>query len=123
MSTKVNSTTRRTGRRARRTRRQYTAMDKCQAVLAVWTERQSMSQACQRLEIAWSQLNNWQNQALDGMLAALGPKKRAEERSPELSGKLQKLLRKRGLDTEAADLVSPALQRRLSAVQKSQAQD
>jgi len=122
MSTKATSTTRKTGTRARRTRRQHTAMDKCQAVLAIWTERQSMSQVCQRLQVAWSQLNSWQNQALDAMLEALGPKKRAEDRSPELNGKLQNLLRKKGLSAEASSLVTPALQKRLSEVQTSQDQ-
>lgn len=122
MSTKATSTTRKTGTRARRTRRQYTAIEKCQAVLAIWTERQSMSEVSRRLQVAWSQLNSWQNQALDAMLEALGPKKRAEDRSPELSGKLQNLLRKKGLSAEASSMVTPALQKRLSEVQTSQDQ-
>ena len=80
----------------RRTRRRinYTALEKCRAVLALWTERRTMTELCKELSVNWTQLDTWQNKALEGMLIALEAR-RKEERQPALNSRLQKLLEKR----------------------------
>ncbi len=111
VSKNVDKTTGRAPRQA------FTPVEKCRAVLSVWTEQRSMSELQNALNISWTQLNSWQDLALDGMLQALTPKTRATDSTPALSGKLQKLLAKRGLTEEPPTDVTPALEKRLSQIQ------
>ena len=60
-------------KRARKGSR-HTAKEKCRAVLTVWTERRKAGEVCRELGIAWSVLNQWQEQAMEGMLVALQPR-------------------------------------------------
>lgn len=117
MSTKAKSTTK-TSRK--RVRRRHTALEKCQAVLAIWTERRSTSEIGKQMGVSWSQLRTWQDQALEGMLRALEPRQKAADRPAALTPKLQKLLASKGLTEAAAQTVTPALQKRLSEIQKAQ---
>ena len=79
----------------RKSRVGYSAKQRCEAVLSVWTERRKPSEVCKELQIAWAQLNQWEDQALKGMLGALEPRQRKESaRPPVLSAKLVKLLEK-----------------------------
>lgn len=119
MSTKAKSVTTST---RKQTRRHYTAQEKCQAVLAIWTERRSMAQVGKDLQVSWSQLHVWQDQALSGMLQALEPKTKATDRPSPLSVKLQKLLAKRGLVEQVSGTASASLQKRLAEVQDTQKQ-
>jgi hypothetical protein len=81
-------------RRAERT--PYSARDKCQAVLAIWAERRKPAEVCQELGIRWVQLNQWQDQAMEGMLKALEPRTRTEqEKGPALGPKLAQLLERK----------------------------
>jgi transposase-like protein len=83
-------------RRAERTH--YSAREKCQAVLAIWAERRKPSEVCQELGIQWVQLNQWQDQAMEGMLKALEPRTRTEqEKGPALGPKLQQLLERKAV--------------------------
>src|SRR5512137_413399 len=52
----------------------HTAKEKCRAVLTVWTQRRKAGEVCRELGIAWSVLNQWQEQAMEGMLVALQPR-------------------------------------------------
>mgnify|MGYP003973903531 CR=1 FL=1 len=115
-STATSTTDRKT--RPRRQRRTYTALEKCRAVLAVWTEARTASEMARDLQTTWTQLNAWQKQALDGMLQALEDRRRKRPRSAALNGRLQRLLEKRGLAEEASETVAPALRKRLAEVAK-----
>jgi transposase-like protein len=52
----------------------YGAVEKCRAVLAVWTERKKASALCRELGVSASLLWQWQDRALSGMLEALEPR-------------------------------------------------
>jgi hypothetical protein len=47
------------------------ALDKAQAVLAVWTERCKPVDVCRQFKINWMTFNHWQRRAMEGMLQAL----------------------------------------------------
>ncbi len=71
---------------------------KCQAVLQVWTERQSISEVCRSLDVQRPQVERWEELALEGMLKNLEPKRVGDLSEPEkasLSSHLEKLLEKR----------------------------
>lgn len=78
------------GRKA--SRRRYTAAEKCRSVLALWTERSSGAELCKQLGVTWSQLSQWQEQAMEGMLLGLEPKSRGPNGNTPLSVRLQALL-------------------------------
>lgn len=71
-----------------------TAVEKCQAVLSVWTEKRSPSEACKALSVPWTVLQYWQKRAMEGMLQALEPRVNLEK-GPALSPRLQALLLER----------------------------
>jgi transposase-like protein len=52
-----------------------------------------MSQVCREMSISWSLLDQWQNQAMEGMLTALSPKR--PQTNQELPSRLQKLMDKK----------------------------
>lgn len=84
-------------KRERRENRVFTGQEKSEAVLSIWSERRKPSEICRELSINWAVLNQWQNQAMKGMIAALEPKRgNKEERGPALGPKLEKLLEKAG---------------------------
>jgi len=74
----------------------YGAMDKCRAVLSIWTERRKPSEICRELSVPWVALPYWQKRAMEGMLQALEPRVRLEK-GPALSPRLQAMLEKRRL--------------------------
>ncbi len=74
--------------------RQYSAQQKAQAVLAVWTERRKPNEICRELGVGWTILDGWQKRALEGMLQALEPRVNLEKGSA-LSPRLQSLLSRR----------------------------
>ena len=71
-----------------------TAVEKCRAVLSVWTEKRSPSEVCKSLSIQWSVLQYWQKRAMEGMLQALEPRVNLEK-GEALSPRLQTLLLER----------------------------
>lgn len=95
----------------------YGAMEKCRAVLSVWTERRKPAEVCRELCIPWMALSLWQKRAMEGMLQALEPRVKLD-RGPALSPRLQALLeRKRlGIMTTAAQ---GKLENRLSKIQET----
>ena len=75
------------------TRRSFTAREKSEAVLAVWSERRKPSELCRELGINYAMLLGWQRQGLEAMMRALEPRtKSAEQKGAALGPKLEKLL-------------------------------
>lgn len=74
----------------------YGAMEKCRAVLSIWTERRKPSAICRELSIPWMVLSQWQKRAMEGMLQALEPRV-SLDKGPALSPRLQTLLDKKRL--------------------------
>jgi hypothetical protein len=94
----------------------YGAMERCKAVLSVWTERRKPAEVCRELSIPWMVLSMWQRRAMEGMLQALEPRVNLD-RGPALSPRLQMMLEKNRL---ALALPSQGrLQSRLVKVQGS----
>jgi transposase-like protein len=52
----------------------HTAEERCRAVLSVWTERRKPGEVCRELGVTWNLLNQWQDQAMEGILLALQPR-------------------------------------------------
>lgn len=95
----------------------YGAMEKCRAVLSVWTERRRPAEVCRELSIPWMLLSLWQKRAMEGMLQALEPRVKLDK-GPALSPRLQALLEKKrlGIMTTAAQ---GKLENRLSKAQEN----
>src|SRR5512147_522938 len=91
------------------------AMEKCQAVLAVWTERRKPAEICREMQIPWMVLEQWQKRAMEGMLQALEPRVRLDK-GPALSPRLQALLDKKRLTTNT---VQTRLGKTLSRAQET----
>ena len=91
----------------------HTAQEKCQAVLALWTERRKPGEVCREMGVAWSVLQQWQDRAMEGMLMALQPRVQVE-RGVALSPRLAVLLEKKS-QTE----LMRGLDRRLKKLQKN----
>ena len=76
-------------------RRRFTAAEKCRAVLALWTERSSGAELCKELGTTWNMLNLWQEQAMEGMVQSLEPKRSAPCGNTPLNPRLQGLLERK----------------------------
>jgi len=74
----------------------YTAQQRVQAVLAVWTERRRPAEVCRELAITEKVLSHWETRALSGMLQALETPARREP-GPALSPKLERLVARQAL--------------------------
>jgi len=92
------------------------AMEKCRAVLSVWTERRKPAAVCRDLGIKWTILMHWQNRALEGMLQALEPRRNLEQ-GAALSPRLLALMEHREKSLLARTAAGPQdrLASRLSA--------
>ncbi|HBC89037.1 MAG TPA: hypothetical protein DCZ94_19020 [Lentisphaeria bacterium] len=99
--------------------RSFSASEKCRAVLTLWTEKKNSSAVCRELTIKWTQLNIWQNQALEGMFRALDTGQSTEKvmlgtrlerlldrktdpRPSRLEKRLDMITRKKGVQPESA---------------------
>lgn len=80
----------------RRTIQNFGAMEKCRAVLSVWTERRKPAEVCRELSIPWMMLSHWQKRAMEGMLQALEPRVNLDK-GPVLSPRLQAMLERKRL--------------------------
>ena len=94
-------------------RKLYSAQEKGQAVLSMWAQNRKPGSITKELGISWSLLNHWQQVAMQGMLSALSPRLEAEEKSPILPPKLQKLLERQLLKKQTK------LEKRLQKVQEA----
>lgn len=95
----------------------YGAMEKCKAVLSVWTERRKPAEICRELSIPWMVLAHWQKRAMEGMLQALEPRV-SLDKGPALSPRLQALLEKKRL-TLLTSTVQGRLEKTLSKAQEA----
>ena len=77
-----------------RTRRVFDPKEKITAVLSIWTEQKTLSQLCNEMKISWTLIDRWQNQAMEGMLTALSPK-RKKDQLKQLNPKLIQLIDKK----------------------------
>ena len=71
--------------------RPFTAQQRVQAVLAIWTERRRPGEVCRELTITPKVLSQWEMRALAGMLQALETQS-GRDAGPALSPKLERLL-------------------------------
>jgi len=72
----------------------YTAEQKAQAVLAVWTDRVKPSEVMRTMKISYMTLHHWQVRAMEGMLQALESRVNLQD-GAALSPRLRNLLAKR----------------------------
>jgi transposase-like protein len=72
----------------------YTASEKAQAVLAIWTERVKTAEVMKSLGVQYMTLQQWQERAMEGMLQALEPRVNLAD-GAVLSPRIRALLDKR----------------------------
>lgn len=83
----------------------FSATEKAQAVLAVWTDRCKAAEVCRQMQVNFMTFQHWQRRAMEGMLQALGSRvnlAKGEVLSPRLQALLsnrQKSLNTRKLTT------------------------
>ena len=80
-------------RKARLRAPNYSAQEKVQAILTVWTELRKPAEICRQMKVTWITFRQWQDRAMEGMLQALEPRvnlARGEALSPRLVALLQK---------------------------------
>lgn len=99
-------------RKPRRPQRRFSAADKCRAVLTLWTERRSVTELCRELDVKWNVLNQWQEQAMDGMLHALEPKRAVPCGQIPLATRLQSLLERKTARPAAPETAAPSKENR-----------
>jgi hypothetical protein len=97
----------------------YGAMEKCKAVLSIWTERRKPSEICREMSIPWMALSYWQKRAMEGMLQALEPRVRLEK-GPALSPRLQTMLDKKRVQLMSLNV---RLEKTLSRAQEARKPD
>jgi hypothetical protein len=93
ISTKPNPTRDQPDKKRKLPSNSPSAMDKAQAVLAVWTERCKPADVCRQYHVNWITFNHWQRRAMEGMLQALESRvnlAKGEALSPRLRALLQR---------------------------------
>ena len=95
----------------------YSAQQRVQAVLSVWSERRRTREICRELAIHPSALYAWERRALQAMLQALEPA-RGQEPGPALSPKLERLLARQTLQQKGR---MAKLEKRLAKLQEPKA--
>ena len=95
----------------------FSAQQRVQAVLSLWTERRRPSEVCQELQTNAAALGQWEDRCLSAMLHAMEPQTRtASERGPALSAKLSRLLARQTAQQEGK---LTRLEKRLAKLQES----
>lgn len=94
----------------------YGAMERCRAVLSVWTERRKQAEVCKELSIPWTVLDQWQSLAMEGMLQALEPRVNLDK-GTALSPRLQAMLERKRLSL--MPVAQNKLENRLSKAQET----
>jgi hypothetical protein len=95
----------------------FTAHQRVQAVLAIWTERRRPAEVCRELAITSKVLSQWETRALSGMLQALEMPTRRDA-GPALSPKLERLLAQQARDRQRR---LARLEQRLTKLQEPKA--
>lgn len=91
---KSSSTTSSATRRRRQPSPSFTATEKAQAVLAVWTDRCKAAEVCRQMQINFMTFQHWQRRAMEGMLQSLESRVNLAK-GEALSPRLQALLSNR----------------------------
>ena len=87
----------------RRRTRTYSAKEKSQAVLSLWSGRRNASALMKSMEVPWAVLNNWEKRALTGMLRALDPEWQKPAEGSALPPRVERLMKQTlGLATPPA---------------------
>jgi len=92
----------------------YSAQQRVQAVLSIWSERRHTREVCRELAIHARVLYGWERRALTAMLKALEPTTR-QEPGPALSPKLERLLARQALQQKGR---MAKLEKRLAKLQE-----
>jgi hypothetical protein len=92
----------------------YSAQQRAQAVLSIWSERRRPAEVCQELAIPPTALYCWEKRALAAMLKALESPTRLEP-GPALSPKLERLLARQALQHKGR---MAKLEKRLAKLQE-----
>ncbi len=92
----------------------YSAQQRVQAVLSIWSERRHTREVCRELAIHPSRLYAWERRALQAMLKALEPATR-QEPGPALSPKLERLLMRQAFEQKGR---MAKLEKRLAKLQE-----
>ena len=92
----------------------YSAQQRAQAVLSIWSERRQVREVCRELAIHPSLLYAWERRALQAMLKALEPATR-QDLGPALSPKLERLLQRQALQQKGR---MAKLEKRLAKLQE-----
>lgn len=82
------------------TQDKHGVLEKCRAVLAVWTERQKSAVVCRELGISPSLICQWQDRAVSGMLEALEPRGQERQDGPALGQQIKRLLDRKARNRE-----------------------
>jgi transposase-like protein len=81
------------GKERKRPMKVYSAKEKSQAVLSLWSGRRSAASLMKELGVAWGLLNHWEKRALTGMLTALDPTwKQPEAEGVRLPARVERLM-------------------------------
>jgi transposase-like protein len=99
----------------------YSAQEKAQAILAVWTERCKPAEVCRQMKVNWITFNQWQQRAMEGMLQALETRVNLA-RGEALSPRLQTLLLNRQQAVQTRKLAQRLEQIQLAKPPESAAQ-
>jgi hypothetical protein len=91
------------------------AMERCQAVLSVWTEKRRPAEVCRDLSIAQGVFTQWQERALEGMLQALEPRMNLE-RGAALPPRLLHILEKQKARLLRPKALKGRLEKRLAGL-------
>lgn len=97
---------------------EHSVMEQCRAVLSVWTEQRTMEIACRELGVKRTQLMQWQERAMGGMVRALSPREVQEEHTPALAVVVRHLVERMAAESEGQP---PRLARRLARVAEARA--
>jgi len=76
----------------RRRTRTYSAKEKSQAVLSLWSGRRSAASLMKAMDVPWAVLNHWEKRALTGMLSALDPTWQQPSQTNTLPPRVERLL-------------------------------
>ena len=94
METKIKNREKNQAEDVKEPKREISAMERCRAVLSIWSESKTPSQVSREYGVQWAVLNSWEKRAMKGMLQALEPRRKKLIQSKHLPHRLETLLEK-----------------------------
>ena len=80
----------------KKTYKEYEGREQCRAVLRVWSGKSTVREMSREMGITEGLLRQWQERAMEGMLAVLAPREKQEpDQEPVLPPKLRRLLERK----------------------------